>query len=167
MSHGDFGSKEYQKGLRLDGRSQGRQLFSGKGAGAGHHRILRQRQDHPSAVPELSGNARRGRNPCGRPTAQRRPLDRRAGTAEPSSLRSGVPEFQPVPSVYRAGKYHSGSQAAQKERSCRHPGNGAEASRPGGAAAKTGRLSLPAVRRTAAAGGHRPGAGAESSGAVL
>ena len=32
---------------------------AGTGAGAGHHRLLRLRQDHAAALPELSGDARR------------------------------------------------------------------------------------------------------------
>ena len=31
-----------------------------QGAGPGHHRLLRQRQDHPAALPEFSGDARQG-----------------------------------------------------------------------------------------------------------
>ena len=36
------------------------QLFPGKGRVAGHHRLLRQRQDHASALPDGAGNADTG-----------------------------------------------------------------------------------------------------------
>ena len=33
-------------------------LHAGTGRGAGHHRLVRLRQDHPAALPELSGDGR-------------------------------------------------------------------------------------------------------------
>ena len=50
--------EKFKKELRQHRCSEGCQLFSGAGAGADHHRLLRQRQDHPASLSEFSGEPR-------------------------------------------------------------------------------------------------------------
>ena len=64
--HGDFTGRGYPEAIRQDAGSGGYQLFPGAGAGHGHHRLLRLRQDHPPALPQLPGASRPGPHHRGR-----------------------------------------------------------------------------------------------------
>ena len=100
-----------------------------RGSGAVHHRLLRQRQNHPAAVPELFGAPRRRCHfPAGRAPAGCVPASGPgAGPApEAAALRPGLSGLQPVPPVHSPGKCDPGPAAgpAGRRDGAGHPGRG-------------------------------------------
>ena len=170
MNHGIIGSLRHREGFRRDTRFKGYLADTGTGRGTGHHRFVRFRQDHPAALPELSGAAghrchqgerrdhvgrRRPRHPAGERGAQKA-----------AALRAGVPELQPVPAVYgiaerdagrgAAGQGAAGLQGQQKGHPRPAGAAGPGTSGPDGPVGAGGPLPASAVRRPAAARGHCP-----------
>ena len=155
--HKAFHGTEVLKGIDLDVRA---------GRGGLPARPLRLRQDHLPAVHQPAGAHRR------RPDLGRRRADgvRRQGRAAARAARQearraaprdrdGVPAVQPVPAHDRAREHHGGARAGARGRQDEGPGAGPGAAGPGRARRPGRRLPGPAVRRTAAAGGDRPGPG--------
>ena len=152
---------------------EGHFSYFGAGRSACHHRLVRLRQDHPAALPELSGAAGHRLHPGERRdhVGRRRPRHP-AGERDPqkaAALRAGVPELQPFPAVHRLAERDAGRGTAGKgapglprqQKSGARPAGTAGAGTSGADGAfGVGRpLPAPAFRRAAAAGSHCPCAG--------
>ena len=119
-----------------------------------HHRLLRLRQIHAAS------HHCRGRHPDQRDgfpqrAGRVRPKQTAAGHFPPAAGGNDLPVSQPHPHPERGGEHHpahpDGSQEGQ-------PGTAGGAADPPGPPGPQRPPAQPALRRAAAAGGHRPGA---------
>ena len=102
------------------------------------------------------------RRPDGLRRARRQaaPADRQADRRAAPRDRHGLPAVQPVPAQDRAAEHHGGAGPGQGREEGRRPASAAlELLERVGLADKPRRLPGAALRRAAAAGGDRPGAG--------
>ena len=145
------------QGLRRHGRARRPRPGRGRARGGGADRRVRLGQVDAAALRQPARDDRRRHDPPGR-RAHHRPADQ-PGPGTPAD-RHRVPVVQPVPAHDRAGQHHPGAAPGAPAR----PGRGArrrrvDCSTGSGLADKADGLPGPALRRPAAAGGDRPGAG--------
>ncbi|KAF1854473.1 hypothetical protein Lal_00001569, partial [Lupinus albus] len=144
---------------RSAGGAQGHRPDYRAGRSGRHHRPQRLGQDHPAALPQPAGRARRRHPPGGADRDRRQPAAEAAAMADPPAAparRLRVPELQPLPPPHRAGERHrrpGGGEEGTPRARHRPCSQAAGQGRPGG---QGRRLPQAPFRRPATARGHRP-----------
>ncbi|VDM14314.1 unnamed protein product [Wuchereria bancrofti] len=129
-----------------------------------HSRLFRLRQVHlpalhqPAGKPASGADLRRRRGAQAQGREERRPGRRRQQADQPPAQRNRLrlPEFQPVAAHERARQHHRGAAPRARPEQGRGHRGGRSAAGQGRHRRQASRLPQPAVRRPAAACGHRP-----------
>ena len=149
-----------RRSARAGGRRHGR---CGRGGGGGHG-SLGQREVHAAQLDRRAGPAHRRHRHRGR-AAHRHPRRERAGQVPRPAHRDHLPVLQPARRPHRGGQ-RAAARPARRGVPAAGAGAGRRAAGDNGPRAVPRRLPGPDVRRTASAGGDRPGPGEPARGAA-